>query len=195
MKRDTDPEALAQSTFAAFAGDRLIARGDLTRVVRAAHAHGDHALLVLEDLTGRVVDLDLRGSADEAAAKVAPDAEPAKPVRGRPRLGVTAREVTLLPRHWTWLATQPGGASATIRRLVDEARRHSGAADTMRLAQEATYRAMTILAGNLPGYEDAVRALYAGDFERLPGLTADWPPDIAAYVLGLAATARVAGKT
>ena len=42
---------------------------------------------------------------------------------GRPKLGVVAREITLLPRHWDWLAQQTGGASVAIRKLVEEARR------------------------------------------------------------------------
>jgi uncharacterized protein len=190
MDHDADPEAPATSGFTAFAGDRLIARGDLARVARAVHALAGDSPLVFEDATGRVVDLDLRGSAEDAAARVAPGAEPSKPARGRPKLGVTAREVTLLPRHWAWLATQPGGASAAIRRLVEQARRESGAADSLRQAQEAAYRAMTTLAGNLPGYEDAVRALYAGDAPRLSDLTQRWPADVAHYVRELAARAR-----
>jgi uncharacterized protein len=195
IQRDSDSEAPAPRAFAAFVGDQLIARGDLAQVARAVHALAGHSPLVLDDSTGRVVDLDLRGSADQVAAKIAPAAQSPKPTRGRPKLGVTAREVTLLPRHWAWLATQPGGASATIRRLVDDARRHSGPADAIRQAQEAAYRAMTTLAGNLPGYEDAVRALYAGDFKRLSHLTAPWPTDIAGYVRELVAAAGSGGQS
>jgi hypothetical protein len=114
---------------------------------------------------------------------------PSKPTRGRPKLGVTAREVTLLPRHWDWLASQPGGASATLRRLVDQARREAGASDAMRQAQEATYRVMTTLAGDLPGYEDATRALFANDRPRFDQLTAGWPTDIGDYARELNAKA------
>jgi hypothetical protein len=191
---DSRPEAAATGGFTAFAGDRLIARGDLAQMARAVHALAEDAPLIFEDATGRIVDLDLRGSADAAAARVTPDAQPPKPARGRPKLGVTAREVTLLPRHWAWLASQPGGASAAIRRLVEQARRDSGAADAARQAQEAAYRAMTTLAGNLPGYEDAVRALYAGDDQRLSALTHRWPADIAHYVRELAAGSRSSGS-
>jgi hypothetical protein len=182
-----DRESAEQRTagFTAFAGDREIARGELAQVARAAHGVRELQLIVFEDATGRVVDLDLRGSADDAAARVSP----AKPARGRPKLGVTAREVTLLPRHWDWLAAQPGGASAALRRLVENARRQSGSADAARQAQEAAYRVMTTLAGNLPGYEEAVRALFANDGPRLGVLTAAWPKDIAAYVAGLASAA------
>src|SRR4029079_4156101 len=62
--------------------------------------------------------------------------------RGRPRLGVVAREGTLLPRHWEWLGTQPGGASVVLRKLVEEARRANGDADRTRAARDAAYRFM-----------------------------------------------------
>jgi hypothetical protein len=176
----SDPDTAPR--FTVFAGDRLIARGNLVHVARAAHAAADDQPLVFADATGRVVDLDLRGTADEAAARVAPQAPPPKPARGRPKLGVTAREVTLLPRHWDWLAAQPGGASAALRRLVDDARRQSGSVDAARRAQEAAYRIMTTLAGNLPHYEEALRALFAGDQDRVSSLMADWPQDVATYV-------------
>jgi uncharacterized protein len=173
---------------AVFSGSRLAARGDLAAVARAAHALRDEDLIVFDEATGRCIDLDLRGAVEEVLARLAPPAS-AKPTRGRPRLGVTAREVTLLPRHWDWLAAQPGGASAALRRLVDPARRTSGGADEVRQAQEATYRVMTTLAGDLPGYEEATRALFAGDRPRLDQLTASWPRDIGDYVRELNARA------
>ncbi|WP_394764298.1 DUF2239 family protein [Phenylobacterium sp.] len=177
-----DPEISVPAGYSAFAADRRIGRGDLGQVARAAHAHAEASPLVFEDATGRLVDLDLRGSAEDAVARVRSPAEPPRPARGRPKLGVTAREVTLLPRHWSWLATQPGGASAALRRLVDQARRASGGADAARQAKEATYRIMTTLAGDRPGYEEAVRALFAGDLVRLTALASAWPKDIADYV-------------
>src|SRR4051812_25358055 len=112
-------------TYAAFAGDALVARGDLGTMLRGAKrhldAHGDGGLLIFEDRTGKQVDFDFRGTADEVIARAAPP--PAKAGPGRPKLGVTAREVTLLPRQWEWLELQPQGISAALRRLVDEARR------------------------------------------------------------------------
>lgn len=176
-----------ERNFTAFAGHRLVARGDLRAVARAAHVHRETGLLVLEDATGRVVDLDLRGSAEDSVSRIAPitDPEQTKPTRGRPKLGVTAREVTLLPRHWEWLATQSGGASATLRRLVEQARRASGGADELRQAQETTYRVMTTLAGDLPGYEEATRALFANDPGRFDSLIAAWPADVADYLRSL----------
>jgi len=166
----------------AFAGLRLIARGDLAAVARAAHANRGEQLQVFDDATGRPVELDLRGSVVEVLARLPPPAEPPKLTRGRPKLGVIAREVTLLPRHWDWLGAQPGGASAALRRLVDQARRDAGGADAVRQAQEVTYRVMTALAGDLAGYEEATRALFANDRGRFEQLTAHWPPDVGDYV-------------
>lgn len=170
-----------------FAGARVAGRGDLITVARAAHANRDEQPVIFDDTTGRTVELDLRGSVEDVVARLSPSSL-SKPSRGRPKLGVTAREVTLLPRHWEWLATQPGGASAALRRLVDQARRDTGASDTIRQAQEATYRVMTTLAGDLPGYEEATRALFARDRARFDQLTASWPVDIGDYVRGLNAT-------
>jgi hypothetical protein len=106
--------------------------------------------------------------------------------RGRPRLGVVAREVTLLPRHWDWLAAQPGGASAALRRLIDSARHADAGRTAARQAQERAYRAMLALAGDLPGYEDACRALFGGDPDGFAARIADWPADVRAYALELA---------
>lgn len=171
----------------AFAGARLIARGSLEDVARVAHAHAGERLLIFEDATGQPVEIDLRGSVDDALPRLRPTpAPPSKPVRGRPKLGVIAREVTLLPRHWDWLATQPGGASAALRRLVEQARRDSVDADVARGAQEAAYRVMTVLAGDLPNYEDAIRALFASDQKRFTAIVSAWPGDIGGYVIGLA---------
>jgi hypothetical protein len=180
-----------ETRLTAFADARIIARGDLRTVACAVRAHRDQSLLIFDDATGRTVELDLRGSVEDVLARLAPAATSSKPARGRPKLGVTAREVTLLPRHWDWLATQPGGASAALRRLVDQARRETGDADAIRQVHEATYRVMTALAGDLPGYEEATRALFAGDQARFADLTAPWPADIGDYVRSLNAKASV----
>ncbi len=175
--------ALEDGRYTAFADHRVVGRGGLSEIARAAHSARDQTLLIVEDATGRPVELDLRGSVDEVLARIPPDPRATqRPARGRPKLGVTAREVTLLPRHWDWLSAQPGGASAALRRLVDQARRETGAADALRQAQEVTYRVMTTLAGNFPGYEEATRALFAGDRARFDELTAPWPRDIGDYV-------------
>src|SRR5271168_510757 len=129
-------DATDAPTYMAFAGERRIAWGDLAAVAvavkRAAEQDPAARILVFAHATGRAVDLDLRGGEAEVGARYAP-APSAVGRRGRPKLGVVSREVTLLPRHWDWLARQPGGASAALRRLVDEARR--SAAGERRRAQ------------------------------------------------------------
>ncbi|HTM70342.1 MAG TPA: DUF2239 family protein, partial [Luteimonas sp.] len=109
--------------------------------------------------------------------------------RGRPKLGVVAREVTLLPRHWTWLNAQPGGASVALRKLVEAARRGNGDGDRRRAGQEAVYRFMHAIAGDQPGFEAAARALFAGDLGKLEDAIADWPHDIREHATMLAARA------
>jgi hypothetical protein len=168
----------------AFTGHRLIARGDLAAVARAAHANAGEHPVIFDDATGHAIELDLRGSVEDVLSRLPPLAPP-KPGPGRPKLGVTAREVTLLPRHWEWLAAQPGGASAALRRLVDQARRDTGDADAVRRSQEAAYRAMTTLAGDLPSYEEATRALFANNRVRFEDLTAAWPQDVGDYIRDL----------
>ncbi|PWC33953.1 DUF2239 family protein [Azospirillum sp. TSO35-2] len=187
----------ADTPCTAFRGDRRLAAGDAVTVALALKAalatpplnedgHEDgRPVLVFDDRSGRAVDLDLQGSAAEIAARLAPP--PRGP--GRPKLGVVAREITLLPRHWEWLNAQPGGASVALRKLVDEARKGSEAKDRVRQAQEAAYRVMSALAGDRPGYEEAVRALYAADRARFDTLTADWPADPRDYARALAADA------
>ena len=132
------------------------------------------------------------GSAVAGAAVVdspATDAPPAPRSPGRPKLGVVAREVTLLPRHWEWLAAQPGSASVTLRKLVEAARKASTDADLMREARDATYRFTLVMAGNEVGFEEATRALYAGDRERFEYHLASWPADVRDHALRVSAHA------
>lgn len=171
--------------FVTFAGDERIASGTLVEAAVAARqalARDEGAsALVFDVSTGKVVDLDLRGSEAEVAGRHAPPAAPSK--RGRPKLGVVAREVTLLPRHWDWLASQPGGASVALRRLVEAARRDEGEAGAVGARREAAYRFMSAMAGDRPGFEEAARALFAGDEARLRQSAEGWPPDILDQVL------------
>ena len=174
----------ASTPAAAFLGDRRLAAGPLAEVARAvaACAEPGRALILLAD--GRPIDLDLRGTPDEVAARLPASSGGEPRGRGRPKLGVTAREVTLLPRHWDWLARQPGGASVALRKLVEAAQKDPR--EEARVAREAAYRAMTVLAGDRPNYEEATRALFAGDGEALGRLIADWPVDIRDHLLTLA---------
>lgn len=185
-------------TVTAFAGDRLFAAGPAPEVALALKAVADTSevpLLVFEDRTGRQVDFDLRGSDAEIVARLQP-AESAPAARrgsGRPKLGVVAREVTLLPRHWQWLAEQPGGASVTLRKLVDAARAGESGKGRARAAQQAADRFMAAMLGNRPGYEEAARALYAGDRERFLALSEPWPADLRDYARRLAGPAFAGG--
>ncbi len=182
-------EAAAPLTYSLFSGAARVATGDLATISVAARdaAKRDHAIVVFANSTGRIVDIDLRDPPPMAAS---PRAEPktARASRGRPKLGVVPREVTLLPRHWDWLQAEPGGASAAIRRLVDQARRDSLQSTRRRDAREAAHRVMTVLAGNLEGYEDALRALYDDDQPTFDSLIAAWPRDVRAFVQELAAS-------
>lgn len=183
----TRAQTLAQPQATAFTGAARIAAGTLAEVAVAAAralAHDPAAsVLTFDRDTGRVIDLDLRGTDAEIAARHAPP-EPPRAGRGRPKLGVVAREVTLLPRHWDWLAGQPGGASIALRKLVEAASRADAKVDgaAARARVEAAYRFMSAMAGDRPGFEEASRALFAGDRARLAGLMAAWPADIAGEV-------------
>ncbi len=161
-------------------------------VGRTVEGEDADPFLVFNDASGEVVDLDLRDA--RSAAAPSPPSEAMPRGRGRPRLGVVAREVTLLPRHWEWLSAQPGGASVALRKLVEEARRTSGDRDRSRQAKEAAYRFMSAMAGNFAGFEEACRALFADNSRRFAELVAPWPPDIRDYAVKLAFANRVARR-
>ncbi|MDB4942587.1 MAG: hypothetical protein JWP97_2121 [Labilithrix sp.] len=171
----------APPTFSAFLEGRCIAAGELLVVLRALKKRFDRdpgePVLLFDDVTGSQVDFDLRGSPDEVLERAALRLAP-KPKPGRPKLGVVSREVSLLPRHWEWLEAQPNGISAALRRLVDEARKKNPREERARLAREAAHRFMTAVAGNLPSYEEASRALFANDEWRLRALVEPWPKDV-----------------
>jgi hypothetical protein len=171
---------MVENRYLAFSAGRRIADGDLATVAVAAWRarEGAEPVLVFESATAKLVELDLRGGEADVAARYAPLPEVSAPVRGRPKLGVTAREVTLLPRHWDWLAAQPGGASVTLRRLVEAARKADLEEGGPRERTEATYRFLLATAGDRPGFEEMSRALFAGNRERFIRQMAAWPQDI-----------------
>ncbi|HET7230335.1 MAG TPA: DUF2239 family protein [Longimicrobium sp.] len=186
--------------YTAFAGSGLLATGelaDVARSVRAALRGGEQApVLVFDDRTGRVVDIDVRDTAADAVPNQAGDSASAdvgegaaRRGRGRPKLGVVAGEVTLLPRHWEWLKSQPGGASVAIRKLVDAARPKTESVDTARQARDATYRFMAAIAGDQPWYEEALRALYSNRKAEFESRIQAWPPDVRDHALSLATPA------
>ena len=177
---------MTHSNFSAFAAGKRIAQGtrDQVAAVLRTCAPDTPQLFVFDDHTGSPIDLDLREGAEAASPAPAPEAPRGV---GRPKLGVVAREVTLLPRHWDWLNRQPGGASVALRKLVEDARRVNASRDAARAAREVAYRFMSAIAGHEPGFEEAARALFAGEAERFASQTADWPTDVRTHLAHLAA--------
>lgn len=189
-QRDTEMIQESKTICTAFAGDRIIARGELmaaaAAVKRAHDAEPGMTVLMFDDTTGRQVELNLHGTEEEFLARLREELghggrEKSGP--GRPKLGVECREVCLLPKQWEWLKTQPGGASAALRRLVLQASKENKEADELRNAQESLYRFMDALAGNQPGYEEALRAMFAGDAELFEKHVDQWPEDIRNHAL------------
>lgn len=184
------------STFTAFLGTELLAAGSLESVLVKVQPQQDTGgLLIFEDESGRQIDFDLRGSREEMLARLAqhpavgtPPAAP-RSGPGRPKLGVLSREVSLLPRHWDWLERHPKGISAALRLLVEDARKAEPSPARAKRALEAAGRFMTAMAGDRAGYEEATRALYAGDSVKLKAQIKSWPKDIQAYVIRLASAA------
>jgi uncharacterized protein len=198
----------ANTAATAFAGGRCLAFGSLSTVALVAKAAVDAAannaalppVLLFNDATGETVELDWRGTAAEFAATLAalpqaaasitdaleePSDSSASPKVGRPKLGVVAREVTLLPRHWEWLASQPGGASVALRKLVEVARRNAESAGKVRRSSAVGYKCMATLAGHEAGFEEASRALFAGDLASFKAQISGWPQDVQAYLMML----------
>jgi uncharacterized protein len=196
---DITADRLSRPT-TAFADQSLLARGPLRAMARVLHeqaAGGDQrALVLIDDATGGPIDLELQGTREEMELRLVAraradafraEADHAPRVRGRPRMGVVPREVTLLPRHWEWLAAQRGGASAALRRLVDDARRaDDGRATSRAAAQQAAFTFMGDMAGDAPGYEEAIRSLFAGDLDRMEAQMQQWPSDVRDHALRLA---------
>ncbi len=200
-----------EKTCTAFAGIKMIASGDLKHVAQTTKKIIDSGekefVLIFDDATAQPIEIDFRGSAKDVIARIDDSQSPSSSVSlkqsenaqskndeasrgpGRPKLGVVAREVTLLPRHWDWLNSQPGGASVALRKLVDEARHTNSDKDSIRQSQEAAYRFMSAMAGNLPGFEESARALFAGNESKFRELIGEWPEDIGRYARKLASAA------
>jgi hypothetical protein len=181
-----------ETTYAAFAGVRRVATGglrDVLPILKQRFDRDDSELVLLFEVeTGRQVDFDLRGSLDEVIERAVP-ATPRGP--GRPKLGVTSREVSLMPRHWDWLERQPNGISAALRRLVELAIKEQPGKERARRIRAALSGFLSSMAGDRPNYEEACRALFAGDTTRFEKLVERWPKDIREYAI---ARARDAGR-
>jgi uncharacterized protein len=183
----------------AFEGMCNIASGELLQVagkVKELIDKGEAlSVLIFDDVTSELVEVDFRGTKEDVLKRLEHRTLPPMPTAeslnsgpssqrgpGRPKLGVVPREVTLLPRHWEWLNRQPGGASVALRKLVEDARRVNSDRDKLRTSQEAVYRFMSAMAGDLPGFEEAVRALFAKDSEQFNEKIVLWPVDIREHV-------------
>ena len=194
------------NSFTSFIGRRHLASGSLQQVALAVRSVRERnmpePLLIFDNSSGRSIDIDTRGSEDQVLARLGfagsragdkPDTEveaqensTGRRSRGRPKLGVVSREVTLLPRHWAWLADQPGGASVALRKLVEQARRESVEKDSRRAANERAYNFMSAMAGDLEGFEEGIRALFAGDRDKFEAQIDNWPEDIRQHACWLA---------
>ena len=192
-----DPGPRPDTRCTAFLDGTRIAAGELRHVAlraqQALEAQPRARLLIFDDREGRRIELDLAGSATDLVQRLGRGEWPAMPAapapkrgRGRPRLGVTAREVTLLPEHWQWLNAQPGGASLALRRLIEAAGNASADADPRAAAQARSYRFLAVIGGERPGFEAASRALYAGDAAGFEAALAEWPDDLREHALMLA---------
>jgi hypothetical protein len=176
--------------FTVFLGNRCLLTAPLREILVSTKERFDRDpgenLLIFEERTGRQVDFDLRGSLEQVLARAVRDVpETTKAGPGRPKLGVVSREISLMPRHWEWLEQQPNGISAAVRRLVEEARKRDPGGQEARIARENTYRFMSAVAGDLPDFEEASRALFAKDHDRFAALIAGWPVDIRTQLLRL----------
>ena len=189
-------------SFTAFAGKHVVASGGLLEVAlkaqEAANRDRFAQVLIFDDVTSELVEVDLRGTPNDLRCRIAEtesgstqsdepvpaEGEARRP--GRPKLGVVPREVTLLPRHWEWLASQPGGASVALRKLVEQARKANEGSDRLRLAQEAAYRFLSAMCGNEGGFEEANRALFAGNRKRFAQVVDSWPSDLRDRAMKLA---------
>jgi uncharacterized protein len=191
--------AMNNDTFTVFAGTERQAGGDMPTVAKAAKQLIDKGapcqVLIFNDRTGEQVDPDFRPAEIlPPVVETEPEHPPKKRSPGRPKLGVVGREITLLPRHWEWLNTQPGGASVALRKLVEKARRENEVLDRRRRAQESAYRFMSAVVGDAPGFEDAIRSLFAADASGFLSCIAAWPKDVQAYVGILSEEAFKTGK-
>ncbi|MBZ0266003.1 DUF2239 family protein [bacterium] len=181
-------------SYTAFLHNKIIASGKIDEVVSVARQkinQGENArIAIFDDETAYVIDIDFRGSEADVLGRLndhpmlqqKPESQ-TKRSPGRPKLGVVPREVGLLPRHWEWLSSQRGGASAALRKLVDEARQRGQAKELIRKTEEAAHRFMWDMASNSPDFEEASRAFYAHNFDTFQDYMKNWDDDIVEYIM------------
>ncbi len=181
------------TSFSAFDGHQLLFKGAFSEVVlkikKRIGKDSNSSILIFSDATGKTMDFNFQGTEKDILKRLEVFVtEKSQPLEGpgRPRLGVVSREISLLPRHWEWLASQPGGASATLRKFVDAEMRKSSDGPSVQQAQERAYKFMNVMAGDLEGYEDALRALYRKDKKQFTASIKNWAPDVKTYVVELA---------
>ncbi len=184
------------NTYTAFEGAKIVSRGLLISVVsnvkRKLTNNANCNVFIFSDLTGKLMDFNFQGTEKEVLKRLEVFIEDPKSKEsnstsgpGRPKLGVISREISLLPRHWEWLATQSGGASATLRKLIEEEMKKTNSSHSVKFAEERTYKFMTVIGGDFKGYEEAIRALYKKNKENFLANIKEWSPDIRSYVIEL----------
>lgn len=199
-------KTVAPTSFTSFNGCKRIAFGNLETnalaVKRAIESGSSCSILTFNDDTGCALVLDTRGTDAETLVRLNQES-PSQEVmesesvevdqssflqrgRGRKKLGVIAREITLLTRHRDWLLAQPGGVSVALRKLVEAAKKDTATSQVKRRSQERAYQFMSAMASYVTSLEESRRALFAGDFTKFLQLTAEWPSDVQDYALGLA---------
>lgn len=172
------------NSYVTFLEKDLFAEGTQEEVALKMKKHlsknKDSSFLTFDESTGKQIDFDLHGTLSDVQKRYESKVEESQNASkvGRPKLGVVSREVSLLPRHWDWLASQPDSASVTLRRLVEDAMKRNKDVDAIRVSQDATYRFMSVMAGDLIGYEEALRALYAREEKSFNRFLSAWPKDI-----------------
>lgn len=182
------------NTYTAFEDHKILSKGSLEDVVLKVKKRFEKSpasqIVIYSDATGKSMDFNFHGSEKEVLKRLEVYTTPESATAvssgpGRPKLGVISREVSLLPKHWEWLATQSGGASNTLRKLVEESMKKTSGVNTVKTAQERTYKFMSVEAGDLENYEEALRALYRKDKERFSSEIKTWPRDVQKHIIEL----------
>ena len=167
--------------YSAIQDQNLIVMGELPVVLKEIKLFLDQGgcepVLIFDHTDGRQWDFNFQGTLEEVLSRaiVPEDDNCNKPGPGRPRLGIVSREVTLLPRHWDWLEQQPGKASGTLRRLVEDAMKHPSDDFIIRQKQEALGRIISSVGGNLIGFEDFLRILHRKEWNKVEEVIKEWP--------------------